>query len=107
MTPDPDLADWFHLTSVPGLGPRTLRRLLAELGLPGAVLAARILGVRPDASALLDWASREGNAVLTLADAAYPAQLLEVADPPALLYVRGDVSLLGRSSSIARSTAGL
>jgi DNA processing protein len=111
MTPDPDLADWFHLTSVPGLGPRTLRRFLAELGLPGAVLAAsratlaaivgdalaaRILGVRPDASALLDWASREGNAVLTLADAAYPAQLLEVADPPALLYVRGDVSLLGR-----------
>jgi len=111
MTPDPDLADWFHLTSVPGLGPRTLRRLLAELGLPGAVLAAshatlasivgdalaaRIRGGRPDASALLDWASREGNAVLTLADAAYPAQLLEVADPPALLYVRGDASLLGR-----------
>jgi DNA processing protein len=111
MTPDPDLADWFHLTSVPGLGPRTLRRLLAELGLPGAVLgashatlarivgdalAARILGPRADAAAMLDWAARSGNSVLTLADSAYPAQLLEVADPPPLLYVRGDSGLLAR-----------
>jgi DNA processing protein len=32
--------------------------------------------------------------VLTLADTAYPKQLLEIPDPPALLYVAGDARLL-------------
>ena len=31
---------------------------------------------------------------MTLADAAYPQALLEIADPPTLLYVRGNVDLL-------------
>jgi len=32
--------------------------------------------------------------VLTLADTTYPKQLLEIPDPPALLYVAGDPLLL-------------
>lgn len=113
MTPDADLADWIRLTSVPGLGPRTLRRLLAELGLPRAVLGAsrttlervvgeplagRILQERAEGlvAAVLVWAGHDGNAVLTLADSGYPRQLLEIADPPPLLFVRGDPGLLAR-----------
>jgi DNA processing protein len=41
--------------------------------------------------------------VLTLADTAYPKQLLEIPDPPALLYVAGEARLL---SSPARAIVG-
>ena len=34
--------------------------------------------------------------VITLADEAYPRLLLEIADPPPLLYARGRVELLQR-----------
>lgn len=46
----------------------------------------------------LDWAQQPNHHIITLDDAAYPALLREVADPPILLYVRGDLSLLGRRS---------
>jgi len=39
--------------------------------------------------------------VLTLADAAYPAELLEIADPPLLLYALGDASLLSHPKRLA------
>jgi DNA processing protein len=42
----------------------------------------------------LDWQSQAGNRILTLVDPAYPARLLNITDPPVLLYVRGDVDLL-------------
>jgi DNA processing protein len=113
MTPDAGLAAWLRLAGVPGLGPRTMRRLLGELGLPEAVLGAshatlaRIVGealaarvqAKGDEAGIaagLDWAAQDGNAVITLADAEYPPQLLEIADPPPLLYVRGDPRLLAR-----------
>jgi hypothetical protein len=35
-----------------------------------------------------------GNHMVTLADAAYPQALLEIADPPTLLYVKGAFDLL-------------
>jgi len=113
MAPDAGLAAWVRLSLVPGLGGGALRRLLAEFGLPERVLAAgraalsRSVGdalavrILADAEAsmaerALAWAAGPGNAIVTLADAAYPAQLLEIPDPPALLYVRGDVRVLGR-----------
>jgi DNA processing protein len=46
----------------------------------------------------LEWAAQPGNAVITLADETYPKLLLEISDPPALLYVRGRVELLQRSA---------
>ncbi|MCX7892003.1 MAG: DNA-processing protein DprA [Burkholderiales bacterium] len=113
MPHDAGLAAWFRLTLVPGLGGQTLRRLLAELGLPeqvlaaghgalarvaGDALAARILA-GADSEAVeraLAWAAEPGHAVVTLADEAYPRQLLEIGDPPPLLYVRGDAALLAR-----------
>jgi DNA processing protein len=48
----------------------------------------------PDAA--LAWASEDGNQLLTLADAAYPRLLLEIADPPPVLYVMGNPALLAR-----------
>jgi DNA processing protein len=42
----------------------------------------------------LDWLAEPGNALLTLADAEYPPLLLEIPDPPLLLYVNGRPALL-------------
>jgi DNA processing protein len=53
----------------------------------------------PDASLLaetLAWLDQPGNSLLTLGDPDYPKPLLEIADPPALLYCKGRRDLLGR-----------
>jgi len=106
-----ELAAWIELSLVPGLGGQGLRSLLSAFGLPGQVLSAtrsqlcrvvpealasRILERRssPEIEAALEWAAQPGHAVLTLADVEYPKQLLEIADPPALLYVAGNAKLL-------------
>ena len=44
--------------------------------------------------AALAWADEPGNAILTLADAAYPQRLLDAPDPPTVLYVKGRIELL-------------
>ena len=115
MSHDPGLASWLQLSLTPGLGPATLRKLLQQFGLPQAVLARK----RSELSALaptgalaaldseavatavaraLAWAAEPGHAVITLADESYPRLLLEIADPPPLLYARGRAELLQRSA---------
>jgi DNA processing protein len=113
MTSDPGLASWLQLTLTPGLGAATLRGLLSQFGLPEKVLAARraelarfasaeaLQGLDSDAVAkaverALAWLEQPGNAIVTLADAAYPRLLLEITDPPAVLYCRGRTELLNR-----------
>jgi DNA processing protein len=113
--PDPELAAWLRVALAPGVGGQTLRKLLAEFGLPSQVLAAgrsalaravgdalarRILAddQASAVAAALRWAEAPGHAVVTLADRAYPPRLLEIPDPPALLYVEGRVELLARAS---------
>jgi DNA processing protein len=115
MQRDPDLAAWIKLSLVPGLGGQSLRRLLAAFGLPQQVLSAgrsalaRIVSAEiagcilsdQNASAVdatLEWSALEGNAVVTLADDDYPRPLLEIPDPPAILYLRGRCELLARPS---------
>lgn len=110
---DTSLEDWLRLTLIPGIGGETQRRLLSAFGLPAAVFAAGRSALRgvvgePLADALLDhecaaeiaaaldWAGQPGNRILTLADAGYPRALLDTADPPALLYVKGEPALLNR-----------
>ncbi|MBC9072883.1 DNA-protecting protein DprA [Thauera sp. CAU 1555] len=113
MTPQPDLAAWLRLTLTPGVGPERQRRLLAAFGLPDSIFAAgrsaliAVVGrdiadallAPPDQAAIdatLAWALEPGNHVLTLADAAYPRSLLDTADPPVLLYAKGEPALLTR-----------
>jgi DNA processing protein len=106
------LADWLRLTLIPGIGGETQRKLLAAFGLPEKIFAADPLAVRSvignKADLLFDfcpteaversieWASQPGQYILTLADADYPPALLEIPDPPSVLYVRGRKELLAR-----------
>lgn len=111
---DADIADWLDLSLVPGLGPRAYRELLSAFGFPSQVLAAtpaqlaRVVGetlareIRSSGRAAavsrtLAWLEQPGNHVVTLADPDFPPQLLEIPDPPPLLYVRGDPAWLARS----------
>ncbi len=113
MIADPGLASWLQLTLTPGLGSATLRKLLSQFGLPEKVIAAgradlaRIAGAQAlrelDSVAVADaveralaWLEQPGNAVVTLADGDYPKLLLEITDPPAILYCRGRTELLNR-----------
>ncbi len=106
------LAAWLRLTLIPGIGGETQRKLLAAFGLPEAIFAAGRLATRAVAGDRADllfdfdpaeavdrsmaWAAQPGQHIVTLADADYPKALLEIADPPCLLYVRGDPELLGK-----------
>ena len=112
------LAAWLRLEQVPGLGFMTAHRLLSALGSPEAVFqadAARLQGMvgdklaktllappSPATLALIDktlaWAALDGNHLLTLADDAYPRLLLEIPDPPLLLYAKGRMALLNQPS---------
>jgi len=118
---DGSLAPWLRLTLAPGVGGETQRRLLKAIGLPEAIFAAgvralaEVVGVATaerllafdgaaEIGAAATWAEAPGNRILTLADADYPQALLECADPPTLIYVKGHASLLnGKSLAIVGS----
>jgi DNA processing protein len=106
-----ELAAWLRLTLIPGIGGETQRQLLQAFGDPEAVFAVPSSLLRSklgaglterllthecsaEVEAALDWAQNPGNHLLTLADVAYPQALLTAADPPVLLYAKGDVTLL-------------
>ena len=109
-----ELAQWLRLEQVRGVGPETARKLLNAFGLPENIFSASfsalhkvvservvhaLLAPIDDATrALIDktlaWVDQPGNAVLTLADKNYPANLLEISDPPMMLYVKGRRELL-------------
>lgn len=113
MTHDPGPASWLQLTLTPGLGAASIRNLLRQFGLPHLVLArkptelaahapASVIEalqsetVRRAVDAALAWLQKPGNAIVTLADETYPRLLLEIADPPPLIYARGRLELLQR-----------
>ncbi|OZI31966.1 DNA protecting protein DprA [Bordetella genomosp. 10] len=119
FTHDPmELSAWLRLSLEPGLRPADAYVLLGAMGLPQQVYArpaaelaqwvpgplARQLAAPPvpalaaRIAAALDWARQPDHHLLCLADAAYPRALLDVGDPPPLLYVRGDPALLARPS---------
>jgi DNA processing protein len=104
---------WLALDLIPGLGPENFRRLLSQFGPPGSVISqsaaalAPVVGVKlaeaiargGEASRLsfaLSWLEQADNHILTLADEDYPRSLLQTADPPVLLYLKGRRELLRR-----------
>lgn len=117
MPGDPDgraeRASWLHIALTPGIGPITAARLLAALGLPEDILGtshaglAALIGPAAAASLLhddplrtaairasLDWSEQPHCHLLTLAHPAYPARLLQSADPPPVLWAQGRLELL-------------
>jgi DNA processing protein len=100
----------------PGLGSRLTGKLLRKFGTPTDIFRASLteleachLPVAParaihtklahkDAEAELAQVRNLGCRLLNWSEPEYPQRLLEIYDPPPLLYVRGDVSLLNRHS---------
>lgn len=114
-----ELGAWLRLTETPGIGRESVRRLLAAFGSPQGALdagaagwrevvgsvAANALQTEPETFAAqlastLAWldADPAHRHVLTYGDAAYPASLLNTADPPPMLYAQGDLALLSATS---------
>ncbi|WP_280156421.1 DNA-processing protein DprA [Piscinibacter sp. XHJ-5] len=108
-----ELVAWLRLLEAPRVGRDSARKLLAAFGSPHAVIAASEAARRhvvgsgaaaslaqvPGLEALVDgtWEWLAGDSqrhVITLGDPAYPALLLETADPPLLLYAQGRTELL-------------
>ena len=104
-----------RLSLIPGVGNTSLIRLLTAFGSPEAVLASGRAVLRahlsdaqcdallagPDAAELEAshaWLTQPGNSLMTLADTDYPRNLLEIADPPAMLYCKGNRALLSQPS---------
>ena len=106
--------EWLALSATPGLGPTRIKRLLERFGDVGQVFRASLTELEaagiPAASAQsialgssmqladeeLEKVHAAGATLLVPDDPAYPRQLLEIYDPPAVLRVRGDVEALSR-----------
>jgi len=109
-----DLAHWLRLERAPGVGAGMARKLLTAFGPPQNIFLsslsdlqevvvpaiAHALLATPSAAtlALIEhtqaWAAHSENHIFTLADADYPSALLEIHDPPILLYAKGRITLL-------------
>ncbi|HTS54952.1 MAG TPA: DNA-processing protein DprA [Burkholderiales bacterium] len=111
--PPGDAHAWLQFALTPKLGPAAQRKLLRAFGGPREVLeaagadlvrtagesAAAALRSGADTTLVdetLHWLDEAGNHLLTLADHRYPRALLETADPPVLLFVKGRIDLLDR-----------
>lgn len=113
-----NINSWIRLTSTEGIGCEAARKLLTAFGLPDQIFSASFTALRQvvserQATALIappteatlalmerttKWCAEKNNYFITLADQHYPAQLLEIADPPPVLYVKGRVELLTNTS---------
>ena len=104
---------WLRLVLTPGVSAAVQRRLLSLAGPPESALRvperelakvvgeahAKALVAGPDRHQLqrsLRWLADGGHWLLTLADAAYPRRLLEIADPPIALFASGQAEALTR-----------
>ncbi len=106
------LRDWLALERIPRVGPLTMARLIGAFGSPGAAIQADAGEIRRRtalseklAHAIADFVppetdiSRDINILeklsvklITRWDNGYPPNLQEIYDPPALLFVRGNIS---------------
>jgi DNA processing protein len=105
---------WLALSLTPGMGPTRCGRAVRRLGAAEHVFRASLTeleGVgmpaeaaqfcfdgRARAAAIEEAAhtAEQGAHFLTPDDETYPGRLLEIYDPPAVLWVRGDAALLSR-----------
>ena len=123
-----ELGAWLRLTLSPGVGNETARQLLTSFGSAQAVfdqsaaslrqrgssdkLVSALLAEPPALAALLkttnEWLQAGSDRrVVALGDAAYPATLLNIEDPPLMLYMLGALAELAQAATeiIATSLA--
>lgn len=123
-----ELAAWLRLLLTDGVGSATARRLLAAFGLPQAIFLQSHAALRQvvssrQADALLRepenlptqidatqrWLHSAPEStqrrIITLGDALYPPTLLNIEDPPPLLYVEGRINVLENSGWPQRAIA--
>jgi len=105
---------WLALVLTPGMGPTRCARAVRRLGAAERLFSVSLtelegLGLPAESAqfcfdgrarkAAMEEAKRiaeQQATFLTPEDEAYPGRLLEIYDPPAVLWVRGDVGLLNR-----------
>lgn len=105
---------WLALALTPGLGPRRIHRAVGGMREAAELFRLPLTGLEalqiPSASARFiaegkarqaaeaEWQKicNSGCSLMTFADADYPERLREIFDPPPVLWVRGDRSLLSR-----------
>lgn len=109
---------WVWLTTLPGLGQRTKLQLLEHFASPEeiyfapeeelllaegitkaqcALLADKSLD---RAEKVLEDCAKDGQFLLTMDDAAYPARLRNIYDPPLLLYGKGSLPLFDEEVAV-------
>ncbi len=112
--PEESFLPWLALVLTPGLGPTRARRLVEHFGGAEAIFRASLTeleatGIQAASAQSLGTgksmelareesvrAAAAGAKILTLDDPAYSAQLKQIYDPPLVLYVRGEASILSR-----------
>ncbi len=107
--------EWLSLSKIDGLDCQTFCQLLKTFGSPSEIYQKKFkelrvmvsekialeigLGVdQADLQDTLNWLAKANNHIVTLADPDYPKALLEIADPPPLLYAKGNIALLNKLS---------
>lgn len=108
---DAERIDWLRLIRTRNVGPHLFIELLERFGTAAAALDAlpalsrrgggrRKFSIpsRDSAAAELDTLAGAGGTVIALCEPAYPETLAAIADPPPLLFLRGDVEMLTRPS---------
>ena len=115
MAVEATLKAWLALSLTRGLGGEGARQLLKEFGSPDGVFAASLSSLKSvvkadiaaeinkgiDAAIItpaLEWLQDSNNHIVTLADSDYPQALLNIPDPPLLLYVKGQLNLLNQTA---------
>ena len=116
MPTEPSTSDaqyWIALSLVNGLGAATFCQLLLHFKTPDAILQAPYTALRdvvskdiaeaiqqapddPKLATTLDWLALPDNHLITLADRHYPKRLLEIDQPPPVLYAKGNLQVLNR-----------
>ena len=113
---DQERLSWLALALTPGLGPRRILRAMREAGSADEILHTPLTGLEAlqfpaqavqfiaDGKAIeaankeVETLNKSGAGFLTYNDPAYPERLREIFDAPALLWIRGDATLLAKSA---------
>ena len=104
------LACQLALQRIPGVGPATFNKLVQQVSSPADIFnEPRLLkGIDPKIVSLLqtpdwdqveqdlEWLSADNRHVIDQQHQHYPELLQQISDPPALLFVQGDINLLGK-----------